>query len=539
MIHYFPEEFIIEEPHSFTDPFRYTPHPTVMKAAECIIRSIDADPSLATELKEGKMIGVLVVRSIKEGLGYVAAFSGNVGGHSMIKGFVPPIYDLTNPDGEFKRKEAEITAINLQIDNLTKSRKYVELQAELSRAEQDKKQKIEQMCTTMDISRKKRNEQRALCDDNSILDKLIKESQFEKAELRRLKLACESKISEIKSELDGITKKISALKKTRAHMSERLQDWIFRQYIVHNQIGEEASIADIFSTHGMVPPGGTGECAAPKLLEYAYRNNLKPLAMGEFWYGKSPETAVRTHGHFYPSCTSKCGPLLGFMLKGLDRCSETSNALRQSPVILFQDEDIIVVEKPSGMPSVPGLDGRQSLQEWLHMCHPVHRLDMDTSGVMLFAKTEQAAVHIRRQFEEHSIHKTYMAQVTSFNGDISSVHGTIDLPLSPDYDERPRQKVDFLQGKEAHTSYEITRTYGDGTADLLLYPTTGRTHQLRVHCAHTSGLCSPIIGDRLYGSSSVQSSFDTRLHLHALSITFRHPRTEELLTFTSDTLSYI
>jgi tRNA pseudouridine32 synthase/23S rRNA pseudouridine746 synthase len=320
-------------------------------------------------------------------------------------------------------------------------------------------------------------------------------------------------------------------------MSESLQDWIFRQYIVHNASGESASISDLFSDCGLVPPGGTGECAAPKLLEYAYRNNIQPLAMGEFWYGRSPQTAVRTHGHFYPSCTSKCGPLLGYMMKGLE-CIETSGRLHAQPAVIYQDRDIIVAEKPSGMPSVPGLDGRESLQEWIGDCIPVHRLDMDTSGVIIFARNEQAAVNLRRQFEEHSIRKTYIARASGNSTIPLRTSGTIDLPLSPDYDERPRQKVDFQQGKEAHTDYKVADINPDGTLDLLLYPHTGRTHQLRVHCAHNLGLGLPILGDRLYGSASVTSNADTRLHLHALSITFRHPATEEVLTFSSDTLRY-
>jgi tRNA pseudouridine32 synthase/23S rRNA pseudouridine746 synthase len=245
------------------------------------------------------------------------------------------------------------------------------------------------------------------------------------------------------------------------------------------------------------------------------------------------------------------------MMKGLDVQSNTNLSDNAAPVIIYEDDAIIVVEKPSGMPSVPGLDGRKSLQEWLHI-HAVHRLDMDTSGVMVFAKTQLAAVNLRRQFEEHTVRKIYMAKVSA-PGLTDSVSGgnflptqrkskdnrlaSIDLPLSPDYDERPRQKVDFKQGKEAHTEYEIIKEYADGTADLLLYPHTGRTHQLRVHCAHALGLGRPILGDLLYGAHTVRLQTDasaqpSRLCLHALSITFRHPDTDAPLTFTSQHLCY-
>jgi tRNA pseudouridine32 synthase/23S rRNA pseudouridine746 synthase len=325
-------------------------------------------------------------------------------------------------------------------------------------------------------------------------------------------------------------------------MSENLQNWIFRQYIVHNASGEKASIAEIFGQLGITPPGGTGECAAPKLLEYAHRNGLKPLAMGEFWYGKASGTAVRVHGHFYPSCTSKCGPLLGYMMNGLTLGrSNQSTGIEYN--ILFDDTDIIVAEKPSGMPSVPGLDGRVSLQELLEQSygqtiHAVHRLDMDTSGVILFAKTPEAGVELRKQFENHTIRKCYKARLAPATSVHFSTH--ISLPLAADYDERPRQKVDFKQGKPALTEYEIVSENADGTMDVLFHPTTGRTHQLRVHSAHALGLSRPIVGDLLYGGYSISDTdfIPRRLHLHALSITFRHPRTGEELTFTSDRLSY-
>jgi tRNA pseudouridine32 synthase/23S rRNA pseudouridine746 synthase len=255
--------------------------------------------------------------------------------------------------------------------------------------------------------------------------------------------------------------------------------------------------------------------------------------MGEFWYGKSPETAVRTHGHFYPSCTSKCGPLLGFMLKGL-RIHKEGPQEDQSPSIIHDDESLIVVEKPAGMPSVPGLDGRQSLQEWLgeryEEIHAVHRLDMDTSGVMLFAKTQAAAIDLRRQFEEHSVCKTYRARLSACKSTLSKGNmGIIELSLSPDYDERPRQKVDPKHGKPAVTGYEVIEINEDGTIEISFHPVTGRTHQLRVHSAHTLGLGCPIVGDMLYGGD-----ISTRLHLHAYEIQFRHPSDGKSVCFTGN-----
>ena len=148
--------------------------------------------------------------------------------------------------------------------------------------------------------------------------------------------------------LDDMDDEIDTLRKCRAEMSDGLQKWIFRQYVVHNAAGEERSIYDIFDMEYLIPPGGTGECAAPKLLEYAYRHGLKPVAMGEFWYGTSPETAVRTHGHFYPSCTSKCGPLLGYMLQGMELMK--LEEIHGTPSVIYEDKDICstqCVQKPA------------------------------------------------------------------------------------------------------------------------------------------------------------------------------------------------
>ena len=640
VIHHFPEDTVFEDTGGFTDPFRYAPHPLVRFAASEVIARIDADPNLRVAFSEGKMLGVLVCSAtisddkhdgsqsrsigvcstrpsclsstVKGTICYIAAFSGNVAGRSIIDGFVPPIYDLTAPDGHFKKREAEISDINRQIEALLTSDRRLCLERELAEAMRRREKEIEAFKEDMGVSKKRREETRSSCSDSGILEGLIRESQHEKAQFRRLKQTLNAAVDGIMEQIALFNDRIEALKRQRAAMSDELQDWIFRQYIVHNTFGEESCIADIFANQGIVPPGGTGECAAPKLLEYAFRNGLEPLAMGEFWYGKSPDSAVRSHGRFYPSCTSKCGPLLRFMLKGqnltsglcIDRIRET-----EKPIIVFEDDAILVVEKPSGIPSVPGLDGRTSLLELLsatssgrqhhtvlsserspsimssersesrHL-HPVHRLDMDTSGIMVFAKTPEAAVNLRKQFEEHSVRKTYMARVSGAPSQSAEASGTvlppwpqgegptkwegssqkppqtgtsradhIDLPLSADYNERPRQKVDFKQGKPAHTEYQVVKEHHDGTADLLLRPLTGRTHQLRVHCAHHLGLGRPILGDLLYGghSTHLSGSYDNkvdrcipeRLCLHALSITFLHPTTSNHLTFTSQEHTYL
>ena len=467
------------------------------------------------------------------------------------------------------------------------SSELVGLQAKLTDAEKSRNEEIGLLKARMAVSKRERDEIRSELSDPSRLAELVRESQFEKAKLHRLKLSWLERISEIQGRLDEVLSEIKELKRHRAVLSDELQKWIFEQYIVHDALGKSSTIWDIFAGQGLTPPGGTGDCAAPKLLNHAFINGLEPVAMGEFWYGKSPETAVRVHGHFYPSCTSKCGPLLKFMMTGLFRNSikeqhhEVQGQDGSEPVVIYEDEWIAVVVKPAGMPSVPGLDGRVSLLEWLNseerrsffevpvIYEAVHRLDMDTSGIMVYAKSAEAGVNLRRQFEMHIVRKTYMARLAPETCITDSgfkqpeavlplkdgEKGQIEIPLSPDYDERPRQKADTAQGKAALTEYEVVSVNSDGTTDVLFHPVTGRTHQLRVHSAHPLGLGRPILGDLLYGGYSIYSGQSaeqeaepahdidsscithayeaSRLHLHALSITFRHPSSGEEVFFSS------
>lgn len=543
LIRKFPKSFTEKGPEKFTDPFRYHPHPYVAKAAAILLHQIDSDKELSDALSEGKMLGVLVVRDSDSEFGFLAGFSGNVGGKSHIEGFVPPIFDLTVPEGHFKRKEEEITLLSKQICRMENSPELLTLLQESDLLRKTAEEELGRMKAEMAARKRRREAIRRESDDIENTSELIRESQKDKADYRRLRLSWEERKEKNAARIKEIKNRIDKMKILRASMSDELQKWIFSRYIVHNACGGETSIGDLFSAQGLVPPGGTGECAAPKLLEYAYRHGLSPVAMGEFWYGRSPGTAVRTHGHFYPSCTSKCGPLLGFMLKGI----ETSPDIMQipEPVSVYEDNEIIVVCKPSGMPSVPGLDGRVSLLEWLRTKYrtdiiSVHRLDMDTSGIMVFAKTETAAAHLHRQFEEHTVRKTYIARLSApLPGECptQAYHegetGTIRLALSPDYDERPRQKADIINGKDAVTGYEVTSVNPDRSIDITLHPLTGRTHQLRVHMAHTLGLGMPIMGDKLYGGATA-----ARLHLHALCITIAHPSTKKLLTFSCKELCW-
>lgn len=329
-----------------------------------------------------------------------------------------------------------------------------------------------------------------------------------------------------------------------AEDSRRIQDELFSLYRVHDALGEELSIKEIFALRGLVPPGGTGDCAGPKLLEYAYRNGLKPLAMGEFWYGDSPASEVRSQGRFYPSCTGKCGPLLSWMMQGLDvdpNPLDEGFACGTEPRVVYEDDAILVVDKPAGMLSVPGRVKAGSLLDWLQLrygeVHSCHRLDMDTSGVMVFARSLECKSALELQFASREVRKTYRARLVapSACGGRGSVtrrdlrkgaSGTVALPLALDYYDRPRQMVDRESGKMAITKYEVLEVLPDGEIEVRFTPLTGRTHQLRVHAAHAEGLGRPIKGDRLYGDAG-----GGRLWLHAGSIAFRHPVTGEDMSF--------
>ena len=323
------------------------------------------------------------------------------------------------------------------------------------------------------------------------------------------------------------------MKEERKRRSATLQRWLFEQFKVLNAGGCEKSLLDIFAAHsGIVPPGGAGECAAPKLLQYAYLNSLVPIAVAEFWVGESPQGEVRRDGCFYGACKSKCEPILGFMLQGLD---VEENALEKGGDIsridiVYEDEYIVVVDKPSGVLSVPGIMGGTSVQQWLrdeylhsNELFVAHRLDMATSGLLVAAKSMEVYKELQRQFAGREVEKQYTAIL---EGVPRQSEGVIELPLAADYENRPRQKVDYVAGKPAVTRYNVIDTLecdGRRCAVVCFEPITGRTHQLRLHAAHKDGLDCPIVGDALYGTAG------ERLMLHASRITFVHPVIKEQL----------
>lgn len=467
-------------PMPFTYPFAYTPHPLCQEAARQLITEMyeyvkkNKDSELT---RHGKMFGVLIVargfnNNEDNKLLTLRAFSGILDGSYIHDGFVPPIFNLQDPDGYFAQEEKRICALN---DSEERSRR-----------------------------------------------------------------------------------------------SKDLQMWLFKNTTLLNALGETKNLLEIFSDYKApmtadeyniyrenhsarpkpiigIPPAGAGECCAPKLLQYAYKNNLQPLCMAEFWIGPSPHDEVRIEGKFYPSCRNKCRPILTHMLQGIEveenpmlrRNIDTARQIRY----LYEDDYLLVVCKPSGLLSSPGNDDTPSLIEIIREKYPQamlpHRLDMDTSGIMVIAKDAETYKMLQQQFVRHEVEKQYIALLED-NGIKPVPEGTIKLPLSPNPFDRPRQMVNHEHGKSAVTHYKVLDDKylfkeSDSAEEkqfikVRFTPDTGRTHQLRVHSAHIDGLARPIVGDPLYGTVS------SRLYLHASFLSFKHPHTGEKMSFNDESM---
>lgn len=548
-IHFFKQDVShIALPEKFTYPFHYTPHPLCVMAAEEAQEYIASREEWQEELAFGKMFGVLVVRNkvCETGnisaentkIGYLAAFSGNLAGTNLHSFFVPPVYDLLQPEGFFKIEEEQISAINSRIKSLEMDVHYLRLKEKLQLENAQAKEALNEAKVELKSAKEarelRRNSSPALSEEE--LAKLIRESQYQKAEYKRLERKWKERLSEIESEIDDYEGGVESLKTERKERSAALQQMLFEQFRMLNAKGEVKDLCTIFEqTVQKTPPAGAGECALPKLLQYAYLHQLEPLAMAEFWWGDSPKNEVRHHGYYYPSCKGKCEPILRHMLQGLevDRNPLAEDVHKDTKLeVVFEDEWLVVVNKPAGMLSVPGKEEEMDSvyhrlkAKYTEASGPmiVHRLDMATSGLLLVAKTKEVHQQLQAQFENRSIKKRYIALLDGTvkiktgkeGGTENSETGRIELPLCLDPLDRPRQMVNEELGKEAITEYRILKCTDKHTR-IAFYPLTGRTHQLRVHAAHPRGLNCPIIGDELYGKKA------DRLYLHAEYIEFRHP----------------
>lgn len=537
MFHHFTTSIAgIPLPEKFTYPFCYTPHPLCLLAAQEVQQYLHSRTEWQEELAQGKMFGVLVVQTATGDIGYLAAFSGILAGKNLHPYFVPPVYDLLQPDGFFKIEEENISAINRRIRQLEADENHQSLTATLNLTRQSAQEALAQAKAALKEAKAQREQRRRTGTPDAAEEaEMIRESQFQKAEYKRLEHAWKEKIAALQAQTEEREQQISALKAERKTRSAALQQKLFERFKLLNYRGEAKNLCEIFSqTVHKTPPAGAGECAAPKLLQQAYLHGWKPIVMAEFWWGASPKTEIRHHGHYYPSCKGKCGPILHHMLQGLQVEENPMLKKMQTPAealeTLFEDPWLVVINKPAGLLSVPGKEeGADSVYSLMRKKYPdaegpliVHRLDMATSGLLLITKTKQAHQQLQAQFKNRTVKKRYIALL---DGIIAQNAGTIELPLCPNPHDRPRQMVHSEHGKPAVTDFRVLARE-EGTTRIAFYPHTGRTHQLRVHAAHPLGLNCPIKGDELYGRKA------ERLYLHAEYLEFIHPITGETVRIT-------
>ena len=507
------------------NPFDYEPHPLCIKATEQVCDYLSRQDLWTNEIEAGKMFGVLVCKNDAGQIGFLAAYSGQICGREDWPWFVPAVFDYLQPSGHFKQEESHISDINQKIRQLENAADYLRFQNDLEVAKGQAADEIETYKRMMQESKQRRDDLRHTGIDEQAM---IRESQFQKAELRRMKSRWNDILQDLQQRIQPCLDEISLLKDERKQRSDALQQWLFDNFVLTNYRGEKRSLTSIFSTTPQQkPPSGAGECCAPKLFHYAYTNGLHPLCIAEFWQGRSPLREIRHHNHFYTACRGKCLPILEWMLNWdeVENTHSTKEDLQSRAMkIIFEDTDILVVNKPAGLLSVPGKSKAPSVESLLRESYGqvfmVHRLDMDTSGLLVVARTPAAYHSLQHQFLHHSIEKNYIALLDG----ITEYEGDIKLPVRRDITDRPRQIVDQEHGKPSHTSVRIL-SYADGKTRVSLTPHTGRTHQLRVHCAHHLGLGLPIVGDPLYGCKS------DRLYLHAETLTFTHPVTGKRMSF--------
>ncbi|MBH0055397.1 RNA pseudouridine synthase [Pseudoalteromonas sp. SWXJZ94C] len=530
------DQFLL--PEKFTFPFYYEPQPLAIKAAKQLQQQLEMLPQLHEE-NAGKMFGVLVVQNDAQQVGFLAAYSGQLESEKAGINFVPAVSSIQLQDDIYSEQSKIINDINAQIDQLENSKQLAVTKTQLNEATITYQEQLLAQQAVMQLGRLQRKKQRneasaelSESDFELLKTKLASLSIIEKKQLQALKLYWQNKIDLLKHTLAKTTDEISHLKKRRKTLSKSLQKKLFAQYQFLNANAEVKDLNGIFAElPAHTPPAGSGDCAAPKLLQYAYKHNLKPIAMAEFWWGAAPKSAIRQHKNYYPSCYSKCQPILSHMLKGLN---VEDNPLLVNPAqgkhleIIYKDDDLLVVNKPAEFLSVPGVNIEDSVYMRIKTQFPeasgpliVHRLDMSTSGLLMIALNKRAHKALQKQFIERVIEKRYVALVA---GNVIENSGTVDLPLVLDFDDKPRQMVCYKNGKPSLTTWHVLERKNN-TTRLQLYPKTGRTHQLRVHCAHSLGLNMPIVGDTHYGKKA------DRLHLHAEYLAFTHPITQKRLEF--------
>ena len=551
LFHLLEKDASVDLPKQFTFPFYYQPHPLCIAAADEVKTYLSSQNDFEhnfgldetkTGLKIGKMFGVMIVENSDGQLGYITAFSGKLAESNYIKGFVPPIYDTLNKDGFYKKNEEHLNRLTAEIESSEQNPELKKAQLYLKQLKLESVQKLEDFKKKAKVEKENRKQLRV--EAESKLSTLEKDAFFEslnqqsiqsKINLKYLKLNSEAEIENAINKLSKLLRPIESLKQERKTLSASLQKRIHEQYQFLNAKGETKDLITIFKMTDLgQPPAAAGECAAPKLFQFAYKNDLKPIAMAEFYWGISPTAEVRTHGQFYPSCRGRCEPILGHMMQGLNvepNPIETAGTFTGKLDIIYEDDFLLVLNKPSEFLSVPGKKIKDSVLTRMQSYLPnatgpllLHRLDMSTSGLLLVAKNERTHKKLQKQFINRSVKKRYVALL---DGVLESEKGIIELPLRVDLNNRPRQLVCNTHGKSAKTEYEVVDVK-DNKTRIHFYPITGRTHQLRVHAAHHLGLNMPIVGDDLYGTPL------NRLHLHAETLSFEHPVKKEWVSFSCE-----
>ena len=538
----------IQVPDKFTFPFYYEPHPLTVVATRELQEYLEKQTDFEHEfglkgakLKNaiGKMFGILVVKKTDNSLGYLAAYSGKLADNSFPDKFVPPIFNMRSEGSFYLEGEKKIEKIGAEIQLLKKDENYLSLKKSLKKLskkiEEDLAAQRKKMKTSKLSRRLQKKEAKANLDAanfNILNKKLIQESYNDQFYYKELQEYYSYKIEESKTLLADFENKIIGLMALRKKTSAILQNTLFEKYQFLNQQKETKGLLTIFNNPSVKPPAGAGDCSAPKLLQYAFQHELTPVAMAEFWWGISPNSEVRKHKNFYPSCQSRCKPILNHMLKGIqmdENLIHKNLSENQELKIIFEDDDLVIVNKPPDFLSVPGKEITDSVYTRIKQKYPeatgpliVHRLDMSTSGIIVLTKTKEANKIVQNQFIKRTVKKRYVALL---NGKLSKKQGVIKLPLRLDLDDRPRQLVDFKNGKKAETNWHVI-SQNDTHTRVHFYPITGRTHQLRVHAAHKEGLNTSIKGDDLYGKKQ------DRLYLHAEFIEFTHPTSRNKISFT-------
>lgn len=534
-------------PDKFTFPFYYQPHPlSLLAVAELEMylenqTDFEHNFGLKGDEKEtaiGKMFGVLVVQNQQNQLGYLTAFSGKLADKSLPAQFVPPVFNMRTEGSFYIEGEKELNAISKRIEDLENSTQFLEAEKRFQEITKFATSDLKAQREKLKLAKKARKAQKKLTEsqeDKTMLESLLKKLQQESFNdqfyYRELHEHWETKTAKKATEFAVLNNELKRLKLERKEKSAILQQTLFGKYQFLNKDGDIKGLNAIFTSPEIKPPAGSGECSAPKLLQYAFQNNLNPIAMAEFWWGKSPNSAIRKHKNFYPACQGRCKPILSHMLAGIEM--DENPLLKHSGIekklpIIYEDDVLLVVNKPSEFLSVPGKEIKDSVYTRIKSEYPnatgpliVHRLDMSTSGILILSKTKEANKKLQEQFIQRTVQKKY---IVLLDGVLREDEGEINLPLRVDLDDRPRQLVCYKHGKIAKTRWKVLERMGN-TTKVALYPITGRTHQLRVHAAHPLGLNMPIVGDDLYGTKN------TRLHLHAAFLEITHPISKEVMRF--------